>query len=90
MRVEKVISTEPHQAETLMKHKEWLLRLGDGKLPTILDNIIEIPKQMVCDSPEELENKLFDDFERNMINQEYLLQILMISSTNITINERNY
>ena len=60
-----------------------------GKFPTILDNIIEISKKMVCDSPEELENKLFDDFKRNMTNQEYSRQRAIMSSTNDTIHERN-
>jgi hypothetical protein len=66
------------------------LDLGNGKLPTILDDIIEVPKQMVCESPEELESRVYNDFERNMTNREYLLQRSIMSSTNDKIHERNY
>ena len=90
MRVESLIARDPHRAEILRRHAAWLLRLGNGNLPTIFDDIIEIPKQMVCSNPQELENKVYDNFEENMTNIEYLSQRSIMSSTNDTIQERNF
>ena len=67
-----------------------LLDLGNGKLPSILKDIIEVPTQMLCDSPEDIESRVYDDFETNMTNKEYLLQRSIMSSTNDTIHDRNY
>ena len=38
-------------------HTAWLLKLGDGRLDTIFNDLIEIPDQMVCASPEDSKTK---------------------------------
>ena len=91
MRVERIMNINPHRCDILRKHAKWLLDLGNGTLPTtFLDDLIEIPNQMVCDGPEDLENKVYDNFETNMTNREYLAQRSIMSSTNDTIHEQNF
>ena len=63
MRVERIISKEPHCANALRNHAKWLFDLGNGKLSTIFDDIIEVPKEMVCDGPDKLECKIYNNFE---------------------------
>ena len=91
MRVERIMNINTHRCDILPKHAKWLLDLGNGTLPTtFLDDLIKIPNQMVCDGPEDLENKVYDNFETNMTNREYLAQRSIMSSTNDTIHEQNF
>ena len=90
MKVELLIARDPHRKEQLRRYAAWLLRLGDGKLDTIFNDLIEIPEQMVCANPEELENKVYDNFRENMTNINYLSQRSIMSSTNDTIHKRNF
>ena len=90
MRVERLINSDQERTEHLRSHGEWLLKLGNGTLPTIFNDLIEVPQHMVCKGPEELEDKVYDDFERNMTNREYLAARSIMSSTNDTIHERNF
>ena len=72
MRVERLITSNPELSEKLKAYAEWLLNLGDGKLPTIFKDIIEVPEQMVCRDTAELEDKVYDNFQENMENVSYL------------------
>ena len=90
MRVERIISIDSGRAQVLREHARWLLALGNGRLPTVIHDVIEIPQHMVCNDPEELENKVYNNFHSNMMNREYLEQRAIMSSTNDTIHERNY
>ena len=60
--------------------------MGNGTVPPAIEgtNIIEVPQQMVCKTKQELEDKVYDDFEANYNNEEYLVQRAIMSSTNKT------
>ena len=92
MRVERLISTDTsaNRISELRAHADWLLAMGNGKLENKCQNLITIPKKMVCISPDELEEKVYDDFEVNYIDKEYLLNRLIMSSTNDCIQEKNF
>ena len=90
MRIERMIQRYPERITELQNYGKWLLSMGDGTLPTVVSNVIEIPQQMVCESTETLEDKVFDNFELNAGNLDYLRKRAIMSSTNDTINEQNF
>ena len=53
MRVERLISASPERATMLQDYAKWLLQLGNGKLHTVFNDIIEVPSKMVCKTPSE-------------------------------------
>ena len=84
-----MIEKHPERREELQNYGEWLLCLGTGTLTTKFKDLIEIPSHMVCTSTTELENKVFDNFEANATNREYLAKRAIMSSKNDTINGKN-
>jgi len=67
--------------------------MGDGKLPSAVPNvpgIIEIPSQMVCKTPKEMEDKVFNNFLHNYNDPEYLKTRAIMSSTNDVIQQKNF
>ena len=68
------------------------MKVGNGTVPPAIEgtNIIEVPQQMVCKTKEELDNKVYDNFEANYNNKEYLVQHAIMLSTNKTIQQCNY
>ena len=90
MRVERLIIRDPTRAQRLKEYGEWLLSVGNGSLPTIFNDIIEIPDHMVRKSCHQLETSVYVDFEQNMFNEKYLSERCIMSSTNEVIQERNF
>ena len=96
MRVKQILQQEENPSDERIKQlqdwSEWLLKVGDGMVSPAIEgtNIIEVPKQMVCKTKQELENKVYNNFEANYNNEEYLVQRAIMSSTNKTIQECNY
>ena len=80
------------QVKKLSNYANWLLKVGDGEVAPAIEhtNIIEVPEQMVCKSKEELEDKVYDNFETNYNNELYLAKCALMSSTNKTIQECNF
>ena len=77
MRVHKYLQSNPspERAAKLQAYADWLLDLGDGKIPSVVPNvpgIIQIPDQMVCKSQRELEDKVYHNFLDNYQNPHYL------------------
>lgn len=85
MRVGRLIheNTSPERRQQLENHAEWLLQVGEGTAPAVNRNLIEVPDQMVCSSPEELKNKAFN-------NREYLSKRAIMSCTNDVVQDCNY
>ena len=96
MRVkEALLNKETHsetQVNKLSDYADWLLDVGVGKVVAAIEhtNIIEVPEKMVCKTKEELEDKVYDKFKENYNNEPYLADRVMMSSTNRTIQERNF
>lgn len=91
MRVQRTLSREENPSndriKQLREYSEWLLRVGNGTVPPAIEgtNIIEVPQQMVYKTKQELEDKVYNDFEANYNNKEYLVQRAIMSSTNKTL-----
>ena len=95
MRVQRFLrlNPSPEKAQKLQEYSDWLLDLGDGKLPSAvphLPGVVEIPPQMVCGSKQELEDKVFDNFLLNYQDKEYLKTRAIMSSTNDVIQQLNF
>ena len=92
MRVKRIMGENPsiEREAKYTNHAKWLLSIGNGTLKPITSNIIEIPKQMVCEDSKELRNKVYDDFSNNYKNQEYLSNRAILSSINKTVQKANW
>ncbi len=95
MRVQRILNQDPspEKAVRLQQYSEWLLLLGEGKLPSCvpgIPGIIEIPDEMVCTTQHQLEEKVFDNFLLNYLNPQYLHTRAIMSSTNDIIQQRNF
>ena len=58
-------------------------------IPTIGNDIIEIPENMGCISPDKLEKKVYNNFENNYTTCKYLTGCAIMTSTNDMIHEEN-
>ncbi len=87
MRAEKLMNSgcPADKLTHLRSHAEWLLKVGNGTLPTIWENMIEVKIQMICRSPSKLEDKVYNNFFANFYNPEYLSKRAVISCLNDTI-----
>jgi hypothetical protein len=70
MRVHRFLQSNQsaEKAQRLQDYSNWLLDLGDGKIPSAVPNLsglIQVPDQMVCKSERELEDKVYNDFLLN-------------------------
>jgi ATP-dependent DNA helicase PIF1 len=95
MRVQRILSQNPSPEKEvrLKQYSDWLLQLGEGKLPSCVEGIpgiIEIPSQMVCTSQRQLEDKVFDNFLQNYRVPQYLQTRAIMSSTNDIIQQQNF
>ena len=75
-----MIAKYPERTDELKEYSKWLLQMGNGTLETKFKDLIEIPSQMVCESTTELESKVFDDFEANSTNRDYLEKRAIMSA----------
>ena len=75
--------------EELKNHEQFLLDLGEGKLPTnaAVDgyNLIEIPSSMCQPSKDEV----FDDFKSHIGDAEYFQGRVLLATTNKIVDEVN-
>ncbi|KAL7551231.1 hypothetical protein ACHAWF_014415 [Thalassiosira exigua] len=92
MRVKKEMDKFPENVtlhQQLKYHEKWLLDLGEGKLPTYLTNIVEIPSSMYVKSKEDVIDVLFGDLEENVGNEEYFKTRGILAATNDVVTETN-
>jgi ATP-dependent DNA helicase PIF1 len=95
MRVHRFLQSNQsaEKAQRLQDYSNWLLDLGDGKIPSAVPNLsglIQVPDQMVCKSERELEDKVYNDFLLNHQDPEYLRTRAIMSSTNDIIQQKNF
>ena len=96
MRVKKEMEKFPHDRvlhEELQTHEQFLLDLGEGKLPAHATadgyNLIEIPSSMCHTSKEEVIEKVFDDFQSHIGDMEYFQGRVLLATTNKIVDEVN-
>ena len=95
MRVERLIDSETDQSriDRLHEHARWLLSIGDGNVSRSVQvgtrQLIEIPEQMVCNSPEDLNETVFHDFEERHRDPTYVCERSILVCLNELAMERN-
>ena len=96
MRVKKEMDKSPSDKalhEELKNHEQFLLDLGEGKLPANVTvdgyNLIEIPSSMCQPSKEEVIQKVFDDFKSHIADAEYFQGRVLLATTNKIVDEVN-
>ena len=99
MRVQAMIDVNP-TVENIAKLSDFsslLLDVGTGNVPTVTvgqpphfeDNVIEIPGYMWRDSPMDVIDSIYDDFELSIGQASYLKKRAMLSTTNSIVNSIN-
>ena len=91
MRIQRMIDRNPtdDNRERLNNFGDWLLSIGNGTIETVEDNIIEIPEQMACPTPQDLYNQVYDNFEDNLNSVEYFRSRGILASKNETVDQIN-
>lgn len=90
MRVEKMTREDPEQSDELNEFVNQLLELRKGTLTPIVQNIIQIPDYMVCQLLSQVQNIVYDNFQENFSNIEYLSKRVIMSYKNETVQYENY
>ena len=92
MRVAKIaaIDPSPERYAKLQGYAKWLLKLGEGKVDNVSQNIIRIPDQMVCQSPQSVQNSVYNDFMEHYQSTEYLSKRAIMASTNRVVQDGNF
>ena len=92
MRVQRLISSggDVDRIRELDEYSKWLLSIGNGTVPTVGNGLIEVPQHMVCQTPEELNGKVYDNFDTEFSDVNYLKDRLIMSPVNEIIQERNF
>lgn len=98
MRVLKLIAENPNEAEfhqELLEHAQWLLDLGEGKLPPIAEvpitgeSVIEIPQSMARDERKDVIDEIFGDLRYYIGDKQYLKSRMILAADNEIVNETN-
>jgi hypothetical protein len=98
MRVLKLIHKSPGDTEfhqELLEHAQWLLALGEGKLPAIAEvpitgeSVIEIPQSMARDKKEDVIDEVFGDLRYHIGDKHYLKSRMLLAADNDIVNETN-
>ena len=87
MRVQKIIAQNP---TPLNQFADWLLKVGEGTAPTVTQNVIAIPNQMVSQTPKILRDAVYDNFLHNHTDTEYLQNRAIMACTNKTVQQENF
>ena len=85
-----MISRYPERKRELINYVSWLLDMDNGKLRGPFNDLTEVPQQMVCNSTEELEHRLLNDFLNNIDNVDYLSQRAIMSTKHDFINQKHF
>jgi len=92
MRVKNALAERPEDEEfasRLQSYEQWLLKLGEGTLPTKCGSLIEIPSSMCMKSKDDVVSRVFDHFEENAGKSTYYQSRAIIAATNEIVNEIN-
>jgi hypothetical protein len=89
MRVQRMIDSDPQHAQRLRDYADWLIRVGDGTEPVLDNNAIVIPPNMVCPNSHQLQDKVYNDFQRYYKDPQYLKERCIMSCTNKYVIQQN-
>eukprot|EP00957_Ditylum_brightwellii_P184936 14084899-Ditylum_brightwellii.AAC.1 len=84
MRVERIAMNSPERCDELRSYSYWLLQVGEGKAPTVAQNIIQIPAHMVGHSEGALKQSVYNNFQENLNNRAYRSKRAIMAGTNKT------
>ena len=96
MQVKKEMDKSPNDKalhEGLKNHEQFLLDLGEGKLPANVTvdgyNLIEIPSSMFQPSKDEVIEMVFDDFKSHIADAEFFQGRVLLATTSKIDDEVN-
>jgi len=73
----------------LKKHAEWLIELGDGKLPTTADGDVGIPSELCVPTKEDLINFVFGDLKEHHDDLPWISMRAILCPLNETVDRIN-
>jgi len=88
MRVERCSRDEQHSAQ-LRQYADWLLQLGDGKLPTASDGSIQLPVELCVSTVDELVNFVFTELPSHHEDAVWVSSRAILCPRNHTVDDMN-
>lgn len=98
MRVLKLVSEQPRDKDfqsELQAHEQWLLDLGEGKLPNFGEvpitgeSVVEIPPSMARNNRADVIDEVFGNLEDHVGDKDYLKSRMILAADNDIVNETN-
>ena len=81
---------DPHETqERLQQFNDKLLQIGEGQHTCIMDNIIQIDTEMICETPQQLIEEVYDTFNQQCTNPHYFRKRAIITETNSDVKQLN-
>ena len=70
---------DPHKTqERLQQFNDKLLQIGEGQHTCIMDNIIQIDTEMICETAQQLIEEVYDTFNQQCTNPHYFKKELYL------------
>ena len=81
---------DPHETEErLQLFNDKLLQIGEGQHTRIMDNIIQIDTEMICETAQQLIEEVYDTFNQQCTNPDYFKKRAILTGTNSDVKELN-
>ena len=73
--------------EQLQLFNDKLLEIGEGHHTCIMDNIIQIDTEMICETAQQLIEEVYDTFNQQCTNPHYFKKRAILTGTNSDVKE---
>ena len=75
--------------ERLQLFNDKLLQIGGGQHTCIMDNIIQIDTEMICETAQQLIEEVYSTFNQQCTNPHYFKKRAILTGTNSDVQELN-
>ena len=75
--------------ERLQQFNDKLLQIGEGQHTCILDNVIQIDTEMICETAQQLIEEVYDTFTQQCTNPHYFKKRAIFTGTNSDVKKLN-
>ena len=91
MRIQRILQEgDPHETEErLQLFNDKLLEIGEGRHTRIMDNIIQIDTEMICETAQQLIEEVYDTFNQQCTDPDYFKKRAILTGTNSDVKELN-
>lgn len=92
MRVFKMIQNcngDQEEIDRLRNFANWLLSVGEGTVQMVQNNIISLNPDMICESPTEMINAVYSNYEQEFQSPNYFKKRAILAASNKVVDQIN-